>query len=65
MGRRLVEAMLKRARTAGYERIDLVTFSELRAAARLYREAGFRRVSMEPRLLWGRGIEYERYELVL
>ena len=65
VGRRLVEALLNRARSAGYERIDLETFSELRAAAHLYREAGFGRTSVEPRLLWGRAIEYERYELEL
>jgi GNAT superfamily N-acetyltransferase len=42
VGRRLLEALLARARDAGYERIELDTFSELRAAARLYGDAGFR-----------------------
>jgi ribosomal protein S18 acetylase RimI-like enzyme len=65
VGRRLLEALLARARDAGYERIELDTFSELRAAARLYRDAGFKRVRAERRSLWGRELEFERYELEL
>jgi GNAT superfamily N-acetyltransferase len=65
VGRRLLEALLARARDAGYERIELDTFSELRAAARLYRDAGFKRVRAERRPLWGRELDFERYELEL
>lgn len=65
VGRRLLEALLARARDAGYDRIELDTFSELRAAARLYRDAGFKRVRAERRPLWGRELEFERYELEL
>jgi GNAT superfamily N-acetyltransferase len=65
VGRRLLEALLARARAAGHERMELDTFSELRAAAHLYRRAGFRRVSARRQLMWGREIEFERYELVL
>jgi GNAT superfamily N-acetyltransferase len=65
IGRSLLAALLERARAAGYERIELDTFSELRAAASLYRGAGFERVSAERRPLWGRQIEFERYELAL
>ena len=45
LGPRLVDAALARAREAGYARIELITFSELTAAARIYRAAGFVRVS--------------------
>jgi hypothetical protein len=44
---------------------ELDTFGELRAAAHLYRGAGFRRVTARRQLLWGREIEFERYELEL
>jgi GNAT superfamily N-acetyltransferase len=65
VGRRLLEKLLERARSAGHERMELDTFSELRAAAHLYRRAGFRRVSARRQLMWGREIEFERYELML
>jgi ribosomal protein S18 acetylase RimI-like enzyme len=65
VGRRLLEALLASARAAGYERMELDTFSELRAAAHLYRGAGFRRVTARRQLMWGREIEFERYELEL
>jgi ribosomal protein S18 acetylase RimI-like enzyme len=65
IGRRLLEELLASARTAGYQRMELDTFSELRAAAHLYRGAGFRRVSARRQLLWGREVEFERYELEL
>jgi GNAT superfamily N-acetyltransferase len=65
LGRRLVDAVLSRARGTGHGRIDLITFSELTSAARIYRAAGFERVSAERRTLWGRELDIERYELEL
>ena len=53
-------------REAGYERLTLSTFSDLRAAAHLYRRAGFRVVCEEDAPRWGREqFRYQHYELVL
>ena len=66
LGRRLVGEMLARAREAGYRLVSLYTFSELQAAARLYRNHGFKLVSEETGPRWGRDhITYQRYELEL
>jgi GNAT superfamily N-acetyltransferase len=63
LGRRLLGELMDRARDLGYERIGLETFSELTAAAHLYREHGFRVVSEDTRPRWGRdSITYQRYE---
>ena len=65
LGRRLVEGALARAREARYARVELTTFSELTTAARIYRAAGFERVSSGERSPWGRAIQMERYVLEL
>jgi GNAT superfamily N-acetyltransferase len=65
LGRRLLDCALAFAREAGYRRIVLDTFSELRSAARMYRAAGFERTESWTESLWGREIEREGYELVL
>jgi GNAT superfamily N-acetyltransferase len=64
-GRRLVEAVLGAARAAGYERLHLFTFSDLRAAGSLYRSVGFVVSSSERRRRWGRSMDWQRYELAL
>ena len=64
-GRRLVESVLAAARAAGYERLHLFTFSDLRAAGSLYRSVGFEVSSTEQRLRWGRLMDWQRYELAL
>ncbi len=64
-GRRLVETVLAAARAAGYDRIELVTFSDLAGARELYRRAGFRRTSSEHVIRWGRELDWERWELAL
>jgi GNAT superfamily N-acetyltransferase len=64
-GRRLVEQVLEAARAAGYERLELGTFSELSAAGSLYRSVGFVNVSTERSVRWGREMEWQRYELEL
>jgi ribosomal protein S18 acetylase RimI-like enzyme len=64
-GRRLVTAVLDAARGGGYERLQLFTFSELRAAAALYRSVGFEVMSTEDVVRWGRRMQWQRYELAL
>ena len=57
--------MLEAARAAGYERLELSTFSDLTAAGSLYRSVGFARVSTERTVRWGREMEWQVYELEL
>jgi GNAT superfamily N-acetyltransferase len=64
-GRRLVEQVLGAARAAPYERLELATFSDLRAARSLYRSVGFVKVDGERTVRWGREMDWERYELRL
>jgi GNAT superfamily N-acetyltransferase len=64
-GRRLVETVLEAARVAGYERVELATFSDLSAARSLYQSVGFEKVSGERTTRWGREMEWELYELEL
>jgi RimJ/RimL family protein N-acetyltransferase len=66
LGRRLVAELVEHARRLGYGRLRLETFSDLRAAAAIYREAGFRVVAEETGPRWGRPeITYQHYELEL
>jgi GNAT superfamily N-acetyltransferase len=66
LGRQLLAELLAKAREVGYGRVRLETFSELRAAAYLYREAGFEIVREEIGPRWGRdSITYQHYELNL
>lgn len=66
LGRRLLGEMLDFGREVGYRRVWLETFSELRAAAHLYLEAGFSVTSADTAPRWGRDqITYQRYELEL
>lgn len=64
-GRRLVEHVLEAARASEYERLELVTFSDLSAARSLYLSVGFVKVSDERTVRWGREMEWQRYELEL
>jgi GNAT superfamily N-acetyltransferase len=65
LGRRLIGEAVDRARELGMRRLELDTFSALRAAAKLYREAGFSVVSARERSDWGPTITYQQYELDL
>jgi ribosomal protein S18 acetylase RimI-like enzyme len=66
LGRRLIGEVVAKAREAGYALLWLETFSDLRAAAHIYRSLGFevRWAQTGPR--WGRAeITYQHYEMVL
>jgi GNAT superfamily N-acetyltransferase len=64
VGRRWVGELLTAAKEHGYEGVRLETFSELTAAAHLYRSHGFEVISEDTRPRWGRpAITYQRYEL--
>jgi GNAT superfamily N-acetyltransferase len=66
LGRRLIGEAVETAERHGYTTLGLETFSELTAAAHLYREHGFALVWQDARPRWGRDeITYQRYELAL
>jgi len=65
LGRRLVGEAVERARELGMRRVELYTFSALRKAGRIYREAGFRVTSSHDRSDWGPTITYQEYVLEL
>ena len=61
----LVAEMISQARARGMTRVELETFSALRAAAHLYREAGFRLLWERERSDWGPTVTYQGYALEL
>ncbi len=63
LGRELLADLFAEAERAGYARITLETFSDLAAAAHLYREHGFELVWEDTRPRWSRAeVTYQRYE---
>jgi GNAT superfamily N-acetyltransferase len=65
LGRRLLAELLAEARDAGLSKIELDTYTELEAAARLYLEVGFRATGDRERHDWGPAIVYRHYVLEL
>jgi ribosomal protein S18 acetylase RimI-like enzyme len=66
LGRRLVRELVAEAKAKEFVRLRLETFSELRAAAHLYRAHGFELVREETGPRWGRDeITYQHYEMEL
>ncbi len=64
LGRRLLAELIGEAEAAGYGGLELETFSDLRAAAHLYRSHGFELRSAQTGPRWGRDeLTYQRYEL--
>jgi ribosomal protein S18 acetylase RimI-like enzyme len=65
IGRMLVESCIEFARTAGYERIELGTTSDLVDARRLYDAAGFELVDEETHTRFGTTVTSQRLALAL
>lgn len=65
LGRELLREALGFCRRTDRRRVVLWTVGELRAAARLYTNAGFRLVEEKPQEQWGRHVVEQRYELIL
>jgi len=65
LGRRLVNECIQFARASGYRKITLWTQSNLLAARRLYRSAGFKLVKQEPQRAFGADLVSETWELNL
>jgi ribosomal protein S18 acetylase RimI-like enzyme len=64
LGRRLLEELLETAEDQGIDQLELDTFSELRAAAHLYRAYGFTLVAERERFGWrrdGGAVVYQHY----
>jgi GNAT superfamily N-acetyltransferase len=64
VGRKLLSEAIEYARER-FDVLKLETFSELAAAAHLYRSSGFVVTDSEPRSQWGRQIELQHYALEL
>jgi len=65
LGRSLIAELVDEARERGLAKLELVTFSALTVAARIYRSAGFRLMSAEETDMWGPPIVFQHYELPL
>jgi len=66
IGRRLVEECVRFARQCRYRKVVLWTQSELKAARRVYEQAGFRHTGSERHASWGRDdLVAETWELEL
>ena len=63
LARALLAELLAEVDGAGHELVVLDTFSDLRAAAGMYRSFGFAVVGSRPFERWGRTGELQRYEL--
>lgn len=65
LGHQLIDSAIAFCRERGFKKIDLWTISELKAAAHLYRQAGFKITREETHEIWGATRTEQEYELVL
>lgn len=64
LGRQLIESAIAFSRERGFKKITLWTISELKAAAHLYRQAGFVVTREDTHEIWGAMRSEQEYELV-
>ena len=65
LGHQLIDSAITFCREHGFKKIALWTISELKAAAHLYRQAGFKITREETHEIWGATRTEQEYELVL
>ncbi|MDI6752980.1 MAG: GNAT family N-acetyltransferase, partial [Thermodesulfobacteriota bacterium] len=65
LGRALLNHALLFCRERQFKSVLLWTFSDLEAAAHLYRSVGFLKTEQKTHQLWGRTLTEERYDLFL
>lgn len=65
LGRRLVDQVIAFARQTGYRSVQLWTQSELEAARRIYKGAGFTIIGKEGHESFGKKLDAEVWELIL
>lgn len=65
LGRQLIDGAIAFCRERNFEKVTLWTISELKAAAHLYRQAGFVITREETHEIWGAKRTEQEYELIL
>lgn len=65
LGHKLIDGALAFCRERGFKKVNLWTISELKAAAHLYRQAGFTVTRDETHEIWGAPRTEQEYELTL
>ena len=65
LGHQLIDSAIAFCRERGFKEIGLWTISELKAAAHLYRQAGFVVTREETHEIWGATRTEQEYELIL
>ena len=65
LGHQLIDGAIAFCREHGFKKVALWTISELKAAAHLYRQAGFVVTREETHTIWGATRTEQEYELIL
>ncbi len=65
IGRQMMDLAMQWSRDCGYSRVYLHTVDGLRAARRLYDDAGFELEIEEPRVMWGREVIFQQMAVAL
>ena len=65
LGHQLIDSAIAFCRERGFKKVTLWTISELKAAAHLYKQAGFVVTREETHEIWGATRTEQEYELIL